>query len=67
MKNINARISENLPDTGEPVICVGGLQYSALSPELPELEHSYQTLSQPCQEYLACGWENAISEVDEMR
>ena len=45
---MNALISENFPGIGEPVICEGGLQYSALSPELPELEHRYQTLSQPC-------------------
>lgn len=57
MKNRNTQISENFQGIGGPVISVGDLRYSALSPELPALEHNSQTLLQPCQEYLAGSWE----------
>lgn len=60
----NAQISGNFQGTGGPVISVGGLCYSALSPELPTLEHSSLTLLPPslCQENLGAHWKRGISE-----
>lgn len=67
MKNMNAQISENFLEIGEPVISVGDLRYSALSPKLQALEQRHQTLLQPCQEYWVRGCDRvSISEVDVM-
>lgn len=41
---MNAQISENFQEIGVPVISVGDLRYSALSPELPKLEQRYRTV-----------------------